>query len=147
MLKNKKILFLLLILLIIIIAFAIGIKIYSENNIEKIEENKEPILTLFKSVSTTTYEITYYDDCAILSSEIGGINGMIPNGKRRVKYNDDINFDKIKEKIDEILSNDVRTNMIIFIDDKEVYVTEEYEVVKELLKIVNVQDITDIGRD
>lgn len=147
MLKNKKILFLLLILIIIIIAFAIGIKIYSENNIEKIEENKEPILTLFKSVSTTTYEITYYDDCAILSSEIGGINGMIPNGKRRVKYNDDINFDKIKEKIDEILSNDVRTNMIIFIDDKEVYVTEEYEVVKELLEIVNVQDITDIGRD
>ena len=126
----------LIILVLIIIALVIVITIFAIIHNDK---NKSPIITIFTSESTTSYTIEYYEKYAIYSSSIGGAAGMIDNGKERLNYNEKIDFEQLKREINTMTRGSGR--VIITVDNKKVYTNEDNEVVKKLLKIVNLKSL------
>lgn len=124
----------LIILVLIIIALVIVITIFA---IKHNDKNKSPIITIFTSESTTVYTIEYYEKYAIYSSSIGGAGGMIDNGNERLNYNEKIDFEQLKREINTMTRGSGR--VIITVDNKKVYTNEDNEVVKKLLKIVNLE--------
>lgn len=98
------------------------------------ETNKKPVITIFKSESTTIYSIKFYDDYAIYLSETGGVAGMIENESKMLNYKSEIDLDDIASKLKatSLTSGDISVS----VDKEEFFVADDNAVLKELLQRV-----------
>ena len=102
---------------------------------------QKPILTLFTSNSTTVYKIDYYKFYAVYTSTTGGSSGEHLNFKETLKYNTMINFIQLKKAIYKLpqIKSPLYTSdsIMLFIDNKKMYISENHEIIQKLLNSVN----------